>query len=228
MIPGDETPDDEKIAAWLDGALDAEGAQCMTDLAAHDEAYAKRAARLRHLDDLVRAAVPAEPEIPAALLQRLGLAPAVPTGASIVDIADARQARAARNAAARSPVQNGRGAFLRMAAQVALIAGLGLAVVVVSRPGERADDPAGDYRALSNAPEVATPESNVLVKFAPGVDAGLATRIATTSGLTLIGKPNAAGAWKAAVVPGRRAAALEALHGDSRVVMAEPIDGAAK
>jgi len=225
MTP-DDMPDDDKIAAWLDGALDAEGAQRMTDLAAHNEAFAQRAARLRQLDDLVRAAVPAEPEVPAALLERLGLASAVPAGASIVDIADARQARAARNGAAPAPVRQGRGAFFRMAAQVALIAGLGLAVVVVSRPGERAADPAADYRALGTAPEAAAREANALIKFAPGVAADEAGRLAAASGLVLLGKPTAAGAWKAAVAPGRRAAALAALRGDSRVVMAEPIDGA--
>jgi negative regulator of sigma E activity len=228
MMSPDEMPDDETIAAWLDGALDAEGAQRMTDLAAHDEAFARRAARLNHLDDLVRAAVPAEPEIPAALLERLGLAPDAPAGASVVDIADARQARAARNAAAPVPARQGRGAFFRIAAQVALIAGLGLAVVVISRPGERAAYPAADFGALGTAPDAAAREANALVKFAPGVAADEAGRIAGASGLRLLGKPNAAGAWKAAIAPGRRAAALAALRGDGRVMMAEPIDGAAQ
>ena len=218
------TPDDAMISAWLDGTLDAEGARHMTDLAARDEAFARRVEHLRRIDDLVRAAVPPEPEIPAELLARLGLAPS-PARASVVDLAAVRHQRGLQNAAApRAP--QARGGFLKLAAQVALVAGLGLAVVTVVRPGGQAGDPAADYRTLSSAPAPAAREANALVRFAPGIAEDEASRLAAASGLQLLGKPNQAGAWKAAVAPGRRTATLEALRSDPRVIMAEPLDGA--
>ncbi|HXD03135.1 MAG TPA: hypothetical protein VN627_07485, partial [Novosphingobium sp.] len=72
---GPNVPDDQQLSAWLDGGLDDDGNAKMADLAARNEDVASRAARLRHMDELVRAAVPAEEEIPAELLTRLGLAP---------------------------------------------------------------------------------------------------------------------------------------------------------
>lgn len=232
MTPENEMPDDMTISAWLDGTLDAEGDKRMTDLAARDEAFARRAEHLRHLDDLVRAAVPAEPELPAALLARLGLAAAVAAGADegVVDLAAVRRERAA--AAAVPVMSRGGSGWFRMAAQLALVAGIGLAVVVVSRPGEQvagsAAGPAADFRVLGSAPDAAAREANALVRFAPGVAADEAGRIAAGAGLTLLGKPSAAGAWKVAVEPGRRDAALDTLRSNPRVIMAEPIDGPAQ
>ena len=83
-----------------------------------------------------------------------------------------------------------------------------------------------DYRALGSAPDAAAQEANALVKFAPGLGAGDAQRIAAAGGVRLVGAPNAAGAWKAAVAPGRRAAVLDALRSDPKVLLAEPVDGA--
>jgi len=217
-------PDDEKILAWLDGALEPDGAAHMTDLAARDETFARRVERLRHLDDLVRAAVPEEPEIPAALLARLGLAEP-PVSAAVVDIAAARQVRAARQATV-APLRIGRPIYFKVAAQVAVIAVAGLAVALFAVPGQRADDPAAEYRVLGSAAAPAAPKANALIKFAPGLAKGDETRIAASVGLSLIGGPNAAGAWKADVAPGRRDAVLQALRADARVVMAEPIDEA--
>ena len=230
MIPDDQMPADEMISAWLDGTLDAEGARRMTELAARDEAFARRAERLRHMDSLVRAAVPAEPEIPADLLERLGLAP-VPSGlaagAGVIDRAAAREERAAGRAAT-APAPGARGGFLRMAAQLALVAGVGLAVVVVSRPTDRIEGPEAEYRALGSAPDAAAREANAMVKFAPGVAASEAGKIAAAAGVKLLGSPNQAGAWKAIVAPGRRTEALDALRSQPRVLMAEPLDGASQ
>ncbi|OYU35453.1 hypothetical protein [Novosphingobium sp. PASSN1] len=238
MKPEDQMPADEMISAWLDGTLDDEGARRMTELAARDEAFARRVERLHHIDNLVRAAVPAETAIPAALLERLGLAPDPVNAASVyemrsagvVDLAAVRQERAGRNSAP-APMVRARGGFFRMAAQLALVAGVGLAVVVVSRPGDRADvsgaDYSGaDYRALGSAPDAAAHEANALLRFAPGVAASEAGKIASAAHVQLLGAPNAAGAWKAFVAPGRRAAVLAALRSEPRVIMAEPIDGA--
>jgi hypothetical protein len=227
------TPDDMMISAWLDGTLDTDGAARMTELAANDEAFALRVQRLRHLDNLVRAAVPVEPEIPAALLARLGLAEAPvraePMRADVVDFAAARQQRAQQQAA-RQPVPEstsrfGRSAFLKVAAQVAIIAGVGLSVAVFNMPGQKAGEPSAEYRTLSSAPDTTAHEANALVRFAPGIAASDAQRIAGAAGVRLVGTPNAAGAWKAVVAPGRRTAVLDALRADQRVSLAEPIDG---
>ncbi|WP_298193808.1 hypothetical protein [Novosphingobium sp.] len=218
LNPEGAMPDDETLAAWLDGALDAEGARRMTELAARHEALARRVERMRHVDDLVRLAVPAEEAVPPALLERLGLAPA--GEAKVVSLADARAARAQPAVARRSG-----GVLLRMAAQLALVAGVGLAVLVLARPAERVQDPAAAYRALGTSPGAAARSANALIRFAPGIAASEADRIARGAGIRLIGEPNAAGAWKAVVEPGRRAASLEALRADTRVMMAEPIDG---
>jgi hypothetical protein len=184
--------------------------------------------------------VPAEPAIPAALLERLGLAEA-PVRGTVVDLAAARQAQALRQTASSRPSPLGRNPFLKIAAQVAIIAGLGVSLAVLGVPGQQVPgsasysgpdagpdsgpDPAADYRVLGAAPDLAAPEANALVKFAPGIAAGEADRIAAAAGLRLLGAPSAAGAWKAAVVPGRRDAVLEALRADRRVELAEPIDG---
>ena len=230
MKPEDQMPADEMISAWLDGTLDAEGAERMTDLAARDETFANRAERLRQIDKLVRAAVPAEPEIPAALLERLGLAPAPDSaapGAGVIDLAAARQERAARSAAPAA-MPRVRSDVWRMAAQLALVAGIGMAIVVVSRPTDRIEGPEADYRALGAASDLAARQANALVKFAPGVAVADAGKLAAAAGVQLLGSPNQAGAWKAYVAPGRRSAALDALRGQPRVVMAEPIDGASR
>ena len=159
MTNEDQMPDDEMIAAWLDGSLDAEGTQRMTDLAARNETFARRVERLRHFDDLVRLAVPAEEAVPDSLLERLGLAPVA--GSTVVDLAAVRTARGAT-----PPRSRFGGSFMRMAAQLALVAGVGLAVLVVARPGNRAEDPAAAYRALGSAPAGSVRMVNALVKFA--------------------------------------------------------------
>lgn len=222
-------PDDEMIHAWLDGRLDEigdmDGAARMTELAANDEAFARKVQRLRHLDDLVRLAVPEEPEIPAVLLERLGLSEPRP-GATIVDLTTARQERAARQAVSAAPSRFGRSAFMKMAAQVALIAGVGLAVAVIAVPGQRSEDPSAEYRVLGSPAEPAARDANVLIKFSPGLAAGEERRIAADAGLRLIGAPSSTGAWKAAIAPVRRDAVLQALRTDQRIMMAEPIDKA--
>jgi hypothetical protein len=113
-----------------------------------------------------------------------------------------------------------------VAAQAALIAGVGLAMAVWSAPGPNPAEPEANFHALANAPEAASLAANVLVKFAPGTGAAAARTIAQTAGVRLIGDPSSAGVWKAAVAPARREAALETLRADRRVSLAEPVDGA--
>ena len=119
----------------------------------------------------------------------------------------------------------GRNPFWKIAAQVAIIAGLGLAAAVFTMPGQQALDPAADYRTLSSAPVVAAGKANVLIKFSEGLASADANRISAEAGLQLVGVPNAAGAWKAVAAPARRDAVLDTLRADPHVAMAEPIDG---
>lgn len=218
MIGEHGMPDDEALGAWLDGELNEDGAAEMAKLIASDEDLAMRAERIRHLDALLRQAVPEE-EVPAALLERLGLAEA-PASATVVDMVAVRQARAE---AAAIPVQAVRPSnLLRLAAQVALVAGLGLAVLLWQSPGGDANKDA-PYRTLSNAGK-ATP-ANGMVMFAPGTDAVTARSIARSAGATLVGGPNEAGAWKLDMPVGRRDTILASLRNDKRVTLAEAIDG---
>ena len=199
----------------------------MTRLAATDESLAARASRLGHLDELVRAAVPAEEAVPSALLERLGLAGSARSG-GVVNLAEARCAQAGRRADTLARIAQPRRAFLRMAAQVAIVTGIGVSLAVWSLPGKEASAPRADYRTLSNAPDKAAQATNALVMFAPGTKTSEARAIAAAAGAQLMGEPNAAGAWKAAVAPERRDVVLQALRRDQRVSMAEPVDGMAR
>lgn len=215
--------DDERIAAWIDGMLDEKGAAAMSELAASDETLTARAQRLRHIDALVRSAVPAEDEIPPALVERLGLAPqpAAPRTAQILSL---DEVRARRRAPARGPVGQPR---WQIAAQVALVLGLGVSLAMGNGSTGSGPSSPASYRALGHAapPGAALPAVNALVVFAPGTDLAAARAIAGRAGARLVGEPNEAGAWKLAVSPVRRDAVLQALRADPAVTMAEPVDG---
>jgi len=221
MSTSDEHLDDAAISAWLDGEIDKDGDAAMTKLAASNEAFAARAQRLRHLDELVRSAVPADEAIPAALLERLGLAD-VAEAPKVVSLAEAREARA--RAAQGGSVLPGTSRFWRIAAQVAIVAGLGLGLAVWNGPARSPQDQAA-YRTLSNASAPSAVRTNGIVVFAPGIGADKARAIAATAGARLVGEPNAAGAWKLSAASGRRDAVLAALRADKSVVMAEAVDG---
>lgn len=215
---------DIEISAWLDGMMDKDGALAMTELAASDETMAARAERLRHIDDLVRSAVPAEEAIPPELLERLGLS-GVATADKVVNLAAARKERGRRaeaRAARTAPV--GRNGLWRIAAQVALVAGLGASLALWNASSNTRQGDAS-YRTLSDAAQPAALRANAMVVFAPGVDAAGARAIAAGAGARLIGEPNAAGAWKLALAPARRDAVLAALRADDRVTLAEAMDG---
>lgn len=218
-----DEPSAEELSAWLDGELDRAGAQDMAQRVAADEKLAARVRDARNLDDLLRQAIPEEP-VPDALLERLGLLDR-PASAEVVDMAAAREARARK--AAGQPAPLGRPKLVgpkwaRIAAQVAVVASIGLAVAVWQGPllPTQADAP---YRTLSNAGRTA-PANGVIV-FAAGTDARTAADIARSSGALLVGEPNAAGAWKLSMPAGQRSAILESLRHDGRVSLAEPIDG---
>jgi len=213
----DDTPlnREERISAWIDGMLDSEGSAAMKTQAMSDEAVAKRAQRLRQMDDLVRAAVPAEDAVPDALLSRLGLSNAS-AASNVVDLAARRDDRPHRSSPAF-------GRHWRMAAQVALVGAVGLALVTWQAPRGTSEDTGAAYRALSDASRRAPAEVNGLVVFAPGTDAQAARAVVESAGGRLVGQPNQAGAWKLAAPAAQRDSILATLRADARVAMAEPI-----
>ena len=235
---GHDLPGDEQLSAWLDGGLDADGNAKMADLAARNEDVAARAARLRRMDELVRAAVPEEETIPPELLARLGLAQpeaaSAAPAAQVIDLAAARAARPApapASAPARAPAPRawftGMG---RIAAQLVLISGLGLGVMLAlghdrqpATPGAPTEASA-DYRVLGDASRAA-PAANALVRFAPGIDAAQAAALARTAGASMVGAPSAAGTARLAIAPARRDAVLARLRATPGVILAEPLDG---
>lgn len=209
-------PDDQEIAAWLDGELDKDGANRMARLVAADQDVALRADRIRHLDGLVRQAVPQE-EIPAGLLERLGLAE-TPSSAVVIDLDAARLARAKAEKASAGTAR--RAAMYRIAAQVAFVTALGAGVTLWQFSATRND---AAYHTLSDARRPVP--ANGVVVFTPGTDVAIAKAIAGSAGAALVGTPNEAGAWKIAIPAGRREAVLASLRRDERVALAEAIDG---
>ncbi len=218
-------PTDQQISAWLDGMLDKEGTARMDSLAESDEDFAQRAARMRRIDGLVRSAIPEEDTVPQALLERLGLAEARADD-KVVSLADARLARQASAPAPVLPGRTGRHGFGRIAAQLLLVGGIGVALAVWgTRP---ADGPDATYRALSDAPaagDAAASAVNALVLFEPGTSPLQAQRIVAAAGARIVGAPTETGAFKLAIAPGRQDAVLRTLEENASVVMAEPIGG---
>lgn len=191
-------------------------------LAANDADVASRIAKLRRMDELLRQAVPLEESLPDELLVRLGLAPAA--ASNVVDIAAARAARI--ESASATPVRFAafRARGWRIAAQVFVVLGIGLAAAQWTRaPAPQSAE--ATYQALGDAPAAGL-SANGLVMFTTSTDAGEANAIAARAGARIIGVPTSAGAWKIAVDPARRDAVLKALRGLPEVTMAEPIDGA--
>jgi len=93
-------------------------------------------------------------------------------------------------------------------------------LIALLAPQERASSV--DYRALG-AP-AAAPKGNVIVMFAAGARESDMRRVLTGAKVRLVGGPTAAGAYLLDVAPAERRAALQALHGDKAVSLAEPID----
>lgn len=196
----------------------------MDRLVGSDEELAQRTARMRHIDELVRAAVPQEETVPHALVERLGLAGSA-VEQNVVSLAEARTARDAARARPAPRGWGGMHGFRRMAAQLLLVGGIGVALAVWA--GGRTDTNDAPYRALSDAPAAsdAAAPVNGLVLFETGTSPQEAQRIVAAAGGRIVGAPTEAGAFKLAIVPERRDAVLQALSGHDGVVMAEAIDG---
>jgi anti-sigma factor RsiW len=211
--------DDEKISAWIDGALDKAETGKMEALATGETRIAERASRLRQIDTLVKAAVPLEP-LPQELLERLGL----PTGSSS-DVIDFSAAKARREASRAQAGIRSSAFFANFRNIAALVA---VAVLGISTLGWMNQPSSGDteatYRALGNAP-VAGSAANVLVVFDTSVDAREAKAIAAALGAAIEGGQTSGGGWKLAFSPTARDKAIESLRRRKDVRLAEPLEG---
>lgn len=215
--------EDEKLSAWIDGALDEAEARQLAELAAQDEALANRAVQLRRIDDLVKNAIPEE-GVPQDLLERLGLAGGATS--NVVDFAAERTRRLAQPATLAPQRPAARFWDHRKVAAVLVLVATGLASAAwLNAPQPRQAE--ASYRVLGDAPQAAA-SANVLVMFDGNVDAGEARTIAASLGGSIAGGQTAAGAWKLAFDPARRDAAITALRARGDVTMAEPVDGGAR
>jgi hypothetical protein len=219
------TLDDEKISAWLHGALpDGEATWVAAQIAADSDAT-RRADQLRHLDDLVLQAVPLEDTLPDELMARLGL-PVSVEPSNIVDLAEVRAAKS--EAATAPPRRTARFGFgnWQIAAQLLIIIGIGFgATQWTGAPPPTA--PKAEYRALGDAPS-AGDTANALVMVSRETDAAETAALAAKVGARVIGARTEAGAWRFAIHPARRNAVLGHLRSMPEVSMAEPIDEAGK
>ncbi len=218
--PNDSSrPDDERIAAWVDGELDDDGIKAMDQLALNDQPTAARAQRLRQLDDLARAAVPLEETIPDDLLARMGLAEYPAATAEVIDLGSARAARQAQAVSRSAP---GGYPLRRLAASVALLVGLGFGVLLVTGREPEADGP---YRTLSS-PAQPGPSANAMIMVAADASRPAIEAAARRAGAEVLGETAETGAIRLAIDPVRRDAVLEELRTVPGVTMAEPLDGA--
>lgn len=217
---------DMELSAWLDGGLDKDRVTAMEGLLAWDANSAMRAERFRHVDSLVRAAVPMEDSVPDALLERLGLSGQA--GGKVVDLAAVRARRA--QAQVRPSRWFAGAGLTRAAAGVTLAAGLGIASLVLTpnRPVDLASgETRGDYTTLSDAsrpvPKI-TP--NAIAMFAHGTAPARARAIITASGASIVSGPTAGDVWQLAITAGHEPAVLSGLRAHPEVTLAEHLDGA--
>jgi hypothetical protein len=219
------TLNDEQISEWLHGGLPDEQAARIAAQVANDPDATRRADRLRHLDDLLRQAVPLENTLPDELMARLGLY--APTRISnIVDLAEIRAAKSeAQTIPPRRAARFGYGNW-QIAAQFLIVLGVGFgATQWVGAPPPTA--PKAEYRALGDAPSAGA-TANALVMVSGETDATETADLAAKVGARVIGTRTEAGAWRFAIHPTRRDAVLGQLRSLPEVSMAEPIEDAGK
>jgi len=217
--------EDDKISAWIDGGLDAEGTEAMELEANSNEAIALRAVRFRKLDALVREAIPLDDQVPDELLARLGLPAARLAPDNVVSLADARASRLGGETPTPprfwQSLTSG-----RLAAQWVLLLGLGLSgVLYLSNPTQFG--PQADYHALGDATRAGelVQQPNAVAMFAPGTDQLRIRALLSNAGVRVIGQPSAEGVWKLSAPVEKRDAILQQLRNDPAVVMAQPLDG---
>ncbi len=215
------TISEDQLSAWLHGSVDPAEAERIAARVANDPELTKRADRLRQLDSLVRSAVPISETLPPELLVRLGLA-AQPPVSNVLNLADARASRSTMQKPSRIAAFASGG--WKVAAQVALIVGIGTAVVQFAGPA-RQSSPEAAYRALGDGP-TAEASANALVMFDADLDEHAVKAVAGRVGAQLIGGETQAGVWRLSIDPAKRDDALSQLRAMPDVRMAEAIDGA--
>ncbi|MBB6125035.1 hypothetical protein [Sphingobium subterraneum] len=212
---------EEMIGAWVDNNLDEAEAARMAALAAEVPSVAAKADRLRHIGELVRAAVPEEP-VSDELLERMGLKEAPES--NVVDFVSASSGRTGRVTNPAEPKKRTSWSWdMRRAAAVLVLAGTGLSVfglasLSVTKPEE------AQYHVLGDKP-VAGSAADILVLFDAGTGTVQAKTAAAAVGAKIVGPATSAGAWKLAAGEGGRDAALKALRARPDVVLAEPLGG---
>lgn len=208
----------DRLSALIDGALSHEEAQELEE----NPEMAETIARMRRNDDLVRAAVPLEEDLPDGLLERLGLAEPEPS--NVVSLAEARERLT------RQQPQPQAGPRRRWGLGLAAAAAITLAVFGANRtnsplpPVQSSEDAGTAYRTLSS-PAQPGAQPNALVVFIDGTDRARASAIIQRAGGRIIGEPSPSGAWKLAVPPQQRDEVLGRLRSAPGVTMAEPLDG---
>lgn len=217
----------DRLSAWLDGALDPADARTIAEELEGDAAMAETIARMRRNDDLVRAALPLEEEVPAALLERLGLDQATPVlpHSNVISLAEARGQHGGGSAALREPLRARMGGWRGMAAMAATACLVALGINTAFTP--RTVQPEAAYRTLSNAAQPGERRADAVVIFSGALGQAEALRRIRSAGAEPFGQPNAAGAWKLAIPAGQRDAVLARLRAAPGVAMAEPLDAGA-
>ena len=217
---------DAALSAWLDNGLEQERMSAMDRELSLDPNLAAEVARLRHIDSLVRAAVPMEDTLPDGLLERLGLSEQA--GAEVVELSTARARRA--QAKVRSNRWSIGAGLARAAAGVALVAGLGIASLasISHLPADSvASEARGNYTTLSDASQpVPKLAPNAIAMFARGTAPAQARAIITTSGARIVSGPTAGGVWQLEITAGHEAVVLSGLRAHAEVTLAEQLDGA--
>lgn len=213
-------PTDEQISAWLDGNLPPDEAEKLVAAVQGDADLKDRIDSMRNIDALVRKAVPLDETIPTELLERLGLGRGNPQG-NVIAFAPRRASPSTLVPAMEDRFR--RSGIWQIAAQVAMIACVGLVGALWLVPASR--EPENSYRALSasSSPSIASPTAIVL--FDDDVTAAEARLIVERLGASIAGEQNAAGAWPLLVKPANREVILGALRQREDVLVAEPIDG---
>lgn len=205
--------DRERLSALIDAALSPQEAQKLEE----NPEMAEQIARMRRNDDLLRAAVPLEEDVPAGLLERLGLAE---PETNVVSLAEVRQRKASAQQPSKPAVPGGRWANL-----IGLAAAICVAVIGANWVSAPTTDPQdGAYRTLSSASQPGQTAPNALLVFAGSPGRAEASAIVSRAGGQLVGDKTPAGAWKLAIKPEQREEVLGRLRALPGVTMAEPIE----
>lgn len=214
---------DEEISAWLDGQLPPHhAARIATELETDDELQG-RVASLQEVDDLVRKAVPLDDAVPVELLERLGLGQA-PAETNVLPLAFSRPHRRSSAKVTAGGPGTGNRRWWKAAAQVALVACLGLAGAAWL--GSADGDRAAPYRTLS-APAASQVggDPSAIVLFDESVSEAQARTIIRSAGATIAGERTASGAWPIGLDPAESEDILTELRKSEEVLLAESIEG---